>query len=71
MCIRDSDDIDVEVKNYWDLFAQMWGPLSKTYYYYDLSFNITDIIAVSYTHLDVYKRQGPWRRHGRHRRPGA
>ncbi len=37
-------DIDVEVKNYWDLFAGMWGPLSKTYYYYDLSFNITDII---------------------------
>ena len=25
-------------------------------------------IAVSYTHLDVYKRQGRWRAHGRRRR---
>ena len=33
------------------------GPLIKSYSYGFMSFDIS-LIAVSYTHLDVYKRQG-------------
>ena len=58
MCIRDSFSVAYVANNsnsalpWYDKFSAVWGA-------HEGSLLLWALIPVSYTHLDVYKRQGP------------
>ena len=76
MCIRDSaysvhDDVQIaSLKNYGAIYATQHYINEHVVYCLEHTMNSPGIKAVSYTHLDVYKRQGQQKASGRGQRRG-